>query len=161
MRTNGFRFASISFLFFSLSNVVCFFLIKSIDGIGFQDVKFYEIFAFPFFFCLELLGFSFLMKKRIYLLFPLFVFTLKLLIFVLGNKMYSADLIVYLTTYFALLFNIGQYYIQNHLNNSGGFLFHMVGMFLYQTAVIFLAIKITALVGGKTGNHPVPSQFLL
>jgi|SRR6218665_47985 len=142
MKTNRFRFVGISFLFFSLINAVCFLLIESIDGIGFRDTKFYEIFASPFFFCVELLGFSFLMKRRIYILFPLLVFMIKLLITLFGNKMYSGDFIVYLTTYFSLLFNIGQYYIQEHLNHSGEFLFHMVGMFLYQAVVIFLAIKI-------------------
>jgi|SRR6218665_1248206 len=150
MKTNRFWFVGISFLLFSSINSVCFFLITSIDGIGFTNIRVLEIFTFPFFFCVELLGFSFLIKRRIYILFPLLVLAIKALIILLGDKIYYLwwDIIVFLTIYFSFLFNIGQYYIQaHHVDFNFGIielLFHTVGMFLYQAAIIFLAIKITA-----------------
>src|SRR6218665_2421388 len=193
---NRFWLAGISFLLFSLINSVCFFLITSIDDIGSKRIELLDIFFFPFFFCAELLGFSFLIKRRtcifpfffcvkllrflllikrrIYILFPLLVPAIKeikrriyisfpllvlaikiLLILYFGVINFWWYIIIYWTTYFSFLFNIGDHYIDaHHLDfnlrildfNFGiiGLLFHTVGMFLYQAVIIFLAIKITA-----------------
>src|SRR6218665_898209 len=168
---NRFWLAGISFLLFSLINSVCFFLITSIDDIGSKRIELLDIFFFPFFFCAELLGFSFLIKRRtcifpfffcvkllrfllfikrrIYISFPLLVLAIKILLISCFDYInFWWYFIIYWTTYFSFLFNIGDYYIDaHHLDfNFGiiGLLFHTVGMFLYQAVIIFLAIKITA-----------------
>lgn len=143
---NKFYYSFLVFSFFSLVNITFFFLIKNINGLGFEDSKFYEIFILPACYCLSLFLFIVVFsKEKAYLFFPVFIALLKLaLILPQYGSMASGDFLLTTSTNFSQLFNTAEFLLERSglQSNITELLLHVIVMFIYQMLIIVLTKNI-------------------